>query len=112
MSNLKHIKNVDAIDRLFGIKCHHCHKRGGMRRDHYTRGYNNLCTQASGDEGFYCMECGGITFLISYEESRRITPTWCSVQPDTIRAKWFPDFKHNRNMSSIATHGSHAVPMS
>ncbi len=106
--NLKYVRNVDWKDRLFGIKCPHCKKRGtDMRSNHYTRGYNNLCTQASGDSGFYCMGCQRITFLISYEESRRITPTWCTVNPDTDRAKWFPDFKHNRDVSRIPTHASH-----
>lgn len=109
MSKYKYTKNVSLVDRLFGIKCPHCKQRGwdNMRKNQYIRGYNNMCTQASGDEGFYCMACGGITFLISYEESRRIKPSWCTVNPDSDRAKWFPDFKHNRSVAHIPRHASH-----
>lgn len=109
MSKFKYLKKADWKDRLFGIKCPHCNKRTDMRQGQYTRGYNEMCQQASGDDGFYCMGCGGITYRISYEESRRITPSWCTVNPDTDRAKWFPDFKFNRDVSKVATHGSHKV---
>ena len=106
-SSLKYVRNVGWKDRLFGLKCPHCDKRGGLQRDTYTRGWNEMCTQASGDVGFYCMRCQHITFLTSYEEARRTTPTWCTVSPDTDRRKWFPDFKHNHDTSRIPEHSSH-----
>ena len=110
MSKLKYVNNVDWKDRLFGIKCPHCNKRGtDMRSNTYTRGWNNLCEQASGSDGFFCMGCNGITFLTSYEEARRTTPTWCTVLPDSARCKWFPDFKHNRSVAHVATHHSHTI---
>lgn len=110
-SSLKYVWNVNWVDRLFGIKCPHCERRcTDMRSDQYTRGRNNLCEQTSGEAGFYCMGCQKITFLISYEESRRVTPAWCTVFPDSDWAKWFPDFKHNRDVSKVPTHRSNLKP--
>lgn len=107
-SSLKWVRNVGWKERLFGIKCPHCGLRGQMGRSNsYIRGYNNLCTQASGDEGFYCMGCSGITYLTSYEEFRRVLPAWCDAYPDRPTAKWFPDFKHNKDISRIPDHASH-----
>ena len=99
--------DVDLTERLFGIKCPHCNKRTDMRRRHYVRGYNEMCEQALGDDGFYCMDCTGITWRISYEDTCRIFPKWCTVSPDSARAKFFPDFKHNLDMTNAETHASH-----
>lgn len=104
--NLKYLKNVDWKDRLFGVKCPNCSVRGAMHQAEYTRGWNNLCNQASGDTGLRCMSCSTIAFLTSFEESRRLTPAWCTVVPDTKNARWFPDFKHNRDTSHYKTHSS------
>lgn len=101
--------DISFFDRLFGIKCPHCKERTDMRRDEYTRGYNNMCEQASGCSGFYCMSCGGITYTLSYEEDRRVTPAWCTVEPDSEKRRWFPDFKYNRSVAHVPTHRSHEL---
>jgi hypothetical protein len=98
--------DLSSTERMLGILCPHCNKRGGMRKNQYTRGYNSFCQQASGDDGFYCMECTGITWRKSFEECRRITPAWCTVTPDSQRSKFFPGFKHNIDSSRYHTHSS------
>ena len=97
---------LDWKERLFGIKCPNCKERSRMHSDEYVRGYNNLCSQASGSKGLFCMKCASIIYLIPVEEYRRIMPSWCTVFPDDERARFYPGFKHNRDTSRVSTHST------
>lgn len=94
---------ISLFDRLFGVECPNCQKRSNMREQYnYTRGWNNLCSQACGCNGFYCMECGTVIYTISEEDYRADLPDWCTPSSDTPKARYFPDFKYNRQPRKVA----------
>lgn len=65
---------------LFGTLCSNCHKRGTLRRGHYSRAYNTLCNQADGESGEYCMHCHTIHFRTpDFKE-------WLAKQPEWIKS--------------------------
>jgi hypothetical protein len=45
----------------------------------YTRGWNNLCEQATGDRGAYCNNCGQINWDQSLEDYKKSLPDWCKA---------------------------------
>jgi len=42
-------------------KCSKCGSKN-RRYGEYTRAWNDLCGQAAGDSGYYCMDCNHIDF--------------------------------------------------
>jgi hypothetical protein len=67
------------LDFVFGEKCPNCGSRGHRKTSHnFTRGWNHLCTQASGDFGKYCESCQSVYFEKSDEEYLDGLPDWCT----------------------------------
>lgn len=67
------------------IKAHDCPNCGAMIKDdsissRWARGYNHLCRQADGDDGWYCESCRKVHFKDSLEEHLKKLPDWCSVR--------------------------------
>ena len=59
------------------VRCMRCTgKNVGNTHGNYSRGYNTLCQQASGDKGAYCNDCGYITFITSFEDYKKTLPSW------------------------------------
>lgn len=58
------------------IPCKHC---GSKKTENgfYTRGWNNLCQQADGDNGAWCPKCCKVTFARSLESYKASLPEWC-----------------------------------
>lgn len=63
------------------LPCERCGSRD-TSRGFYTRGYNELCTQAAGDSGHWCNTCGHITFDQSYEDYVAGLQSWVKPYPD------------------------------
>jgi hypothetical protein len=61
----------EFLNWLFGKPCTKCGSRS-LQRGHYTSGWNNLCNQASGDNGVICRNCLHIEFDLPFEERERI----------------------------------------
>ena len=67
------------LDFILGTKCSACGHRGELRSGCYTRAYNELCEQADGEHGFYCMNCRTIHFdTPDFAE-------WLAKQPEWIK---------------------------
>lgn len=60
------------------IICPKC-LRMQMRRGYYTRGWNNLCDQATGDNGYRCYNCGHMVWDHTLEEYKERLPKWCKA---------------------------------
>lgn len=79
MKPIKFLSIISSLlNRLLGKKCPFC---GSRKRTYspyrWTRGWNNLCSQACGDAGWYCNDCGKIEWERSIEEYKSILPSWC-----------------------------------
>lgn len=58
----------------------HCWRCGSRRLNAshgWTRGYNDLCTQAVGATGKRCYDCGFIHFVTPYYDYVEKLPSWC-----------------------------------
>jgi hypothetical protein len=72
------LSKAEFMDKLYGKACTHCGHREHRDVRYYARGYNHLCSQASGDDGELCSECFNISFLRTDEEFLRTLPYWCT----------------------------------
>lgn len=63
------------------LKIPHCEKCGSIdiHRGTYTTGWNNYCNQASGDSGYYCMNCQDVYFDKSFDERKKTKANWCTI---------------------------------
>lgn len=70
--------------RLFKIfpKCGHC-KSTRIKKGYFSRGWNKLCNQASGDNGYWCNHCFKISWIDSYERAIEKKKEWCTVNKKT-----------------------------
>lgn len=57
--------------------CWRCGSRDLRESMSYIRGYNELCTQAYGEDGKRCFDCGFIHFRTPYYEHVERIPEWC-----------------------------------
>jgi hypothetical protein len=79
------IEKLKALCQLFVISskptCSRCHSTnlGKLYYGAYTRGYNNLCKQACGDDGRYCHNCGKVNFTKTLDEYKASLPSWCTA---------------------------------
>lgn len=63
----------------YWFACRRCWKCGGKHlteSSDWTRGYNDLCRQASGSTGKRCFDCGFIHFEKSHAEYAKTLPEW------------------------------------
>lgn len=99
---------LDLFDRIFGIKCPHCQKRGRLNAGEGEGMRYSYCNYARGEDvegggaipggpGFYCMNCGRLTWCEPFDEWAATLPAWgkWKLYPDNDRAKYFPTFKYN-----------------
>jgi hypothetical protein len=58
-----------------------CKKCGStaVHKGYYTSGYNNLCEQASGDDGTLCTDCWHIEFDEPFEVRKEKKPEWVTL---------------------------------
>lgn len=59
-------------------RCSHCGSKK-INRGHYIRGWNNLCEQGAGDEGYWCYDCCKVTFIRTLEEYEQIKQDWVTA---------------------------------
>jgi hypothetical protein len=57
-------------------RCYHCGSKK-IDRGYYSRGWNNLCNQASGDYGYWCYDCCKVSFIKTLDEYKATLPKWC-----------------------------------
>ncbi len=57
------------------IKC----KSKRIDRGYWIRGWNNLCSQACGDIGDRCFDCGDINWDKTLKEYKLKLPIWCDA---------------------------------
>jgi len=75
---LKFFKNIFANKIKSKKKCPNCGSTN-ISEGYYARGWNNLCSQASGDKGIYCYQCEQLTIFTRDEEYLEHQPCWCSL---------------------------------
>lgn len=63
-------------------RCGHCDSKK-IDKGYYRRGWNNLCNQASGDNGYWCFNCLRVSWVKTYEEATRDKKEWCTVYKNT-----------------------------
>ncbi len=63
-------------------RCGHCNS-SKIEKGYYVRGYNSLCEQASGDDGYWCNNCWKISWVRSVEEAKAVSVDWCTVNENT-----------------------------
>lgn len=63
-------------------KIRRCEKCGSLniRKGYYTSGWNNLCNQASGDNGVICEDCIHVEFDEPFEERLKKKPDWVTLK--------------------------------
>lgn len=71
---LSKIKDYLKRDMFFCRKCGSFNLNYG----HWTRGWNNLCGQATGANGWRCFDCGKIVWKQTDEEYAESLPEWCT----------------------------------
>lgn len=59
-------------------RCERCQSTN-LDKGYYNRGWNELCRQACGDTGHYCMNCGKVNFDRPIEEYKKVLPVWCKA---------------------------------
>ncbi len=65
-------------------KVKNCIKCGSNKIDkgYWTRGWNEACSQACGDNGCRCFDCGHIHWNQSKEDYQSKLPKWCRAYND------------------------------
>lgn len=69
-------------DLFFPDRCEKCKSTTLHKSSGWTRGWNNLCEQATGDSGTRCFDCGHIKWDQSLEEYKSKLPEWCVAYED------------------------------
>lgn len=59
-------------------RCKHCGSKK-IDKGYYTRGWNNWCEQAAGDEGYWCNDCLKVSFIKSLDEYKDQLPKWVTA---------------------------------
>jgi hypothetical protein len=79
--NITKMKKIilEFFIKLLGLPT--CKKCGStdVHKGHYTSGWNNLCQQASGDNGTLCCNCWHVEFEESFEVRKEKTPKWVTL---------------------------------
>lgn len=74
------------ISWIFGLPiCKHCNSLN-IQAGYYIRGWNNMCNQACGDNGYFCMKCCKITFVKSLSDYQKTLPEWCEANVLTTKS--------------------------
>ena len=64
------------------LRCGHCNS-GNIDKGYYHRGWNNLCEQAYGNDGWFCNKCFNISWSKTYEEAVKAKKDWCTIYKNT-----------------------------
>jgi hypothetical protein len=71
---LKQALNIPAVKR--SRRCPMCNSKH-LDDGYWIRGWNDLCSQACGDIGTRCFDCGHIEWKQSCEDYKAELPKWC-----------------------------------
>lgn len=74
----------NLLNKILGEACPECGKRHMEHYYAWTRGWNELCSQASGEPGTRCYDCGHIVWDTPYDEYVARLPDWVRPYPDRI----------------------------
>lgn len=94
---------IAVISYINAPKCPLCNSTD-IKDGYYSRGWNWLCSQASGDRGIFCNNCHKVSFEHSDERFLKTLPEWCDHPKRPCKPVYVWFMHHEERPDENSTH--------